>query len=126
MLGSNFLEPIDVIVPVPLHPKKKVIRGYNQAEAFAQGISKATSIPVSVGELIRVINNPTQTKQSKTQRWENVKGIFEVKDLDAFQNKHVLLVDDVLTTGSTLEACANALLECSDVKISIATIGETL
>lgn len=126
MQGSNFLKPIDVIVPVPLHPKKKVIRGYNQAEAFAQGISKATSIPVSVGELIRVINNPTQTKRSKTQRWENVKGIFEVKDLDAFQNKHVLLVDDVLTTGSTLEACANALLECSDVKISIATIGETL
>ena len=126
LLHSHFLEPIDVIVPVPLHPKKKVIRGYNQAEAFAQGISKATSIPISVDELIRVINNPTQTKRSKTQRWENVKGIFEVTSTDVFQNKHVLLVDDVITTGSTLEACANALLECSDVKISIATIGEAL
>ena len=101
-------------------------RGYNQAEAFAQGISKATSIPVSVDELIRVINNPTQTKRSKTQRWENVKGIFEVSNTDVFQNRHVLLVDDVITTGSTLEACANALLECSNVKISIATIGESL
>lgn len=126
LLHSHFLEPIDVIVPVPLHPKKKVIRGYNQAEAFAQGISQATSIPISVDELIRVINNPTQTKRSKTQRWENVKGIFEVTGTDVFQNKHVLLVDDVITTGSTLEACANALLECSDVKISIATIGEAL
>ena len=126
LLGSDFLNPIDVIVPVPLHSKKLLIRGYNQAEAFAQGISKATSIPVSVGELIRAINNPTQTKRSKTQRWENVKGIFEVTNTDVFQNKHVLLVDDVITTGSTLEACANALLECHNVKISIATIGESL
>ena len=126
LIGSNFLGPIDIIVTVPLHPKKLLIRGYNQAEAFAQGISKASSIPVSEGELIRVINNPTQTKRSKTQRWENVKGIFEVTSTDVFQNKHVLLVDDVITTGSTLEACANALLECSDVKISIATIGESL
>lgn len=126
LLESKFLQPIDVIVPVPLHPKKKIIRGYNQAEAFAQGISKATSIPVSVGELIRVINNPTQTKRSKTERWENVKGIFEVVSTQAFQNKHVLLVDDVITTGSTLEACANALLECSHVEISLATIGEAL
>ena len=126
LLGSNFLQPIDVIVPVPLHPKKMILRGYNQAEAFAHGISKTTSIPVSVNELIRVINNPTQTKRSKTQRWENVKGIFEVSNTDVFQNRHVLLVDDVITTGSTLEACANALLECSNVKISIATIGESL
>lgn len=126
LLSSSFLASIDVIVPVPLHPKKKIIRGYNQAEAFAQGISKATSIPVSVDELIRVINNPTQTKKSKTQRWENVKGIFEVKSTSTFQNKHVLLVDDVITTGSTLEACAIALLQCSGVKISIATIGEAL
>ena len=126
LLGSSFIESIDVIVPVPLHPKKKIIRGYNQAEAFAQGISKGTSIPVSVNDLVRVINNPTQTKRTKTQRWENVKGIFEVKEAEVFQNKHVLLVDDVITTGSTLEACANALLECRDIKISIATIAEVL
>lgn len=126
LLGSNFLQPIDVIVPVPLHPKKKLIRGYNQAEAFAQGISKATSLPVSVDELIRVVNNPTQTNRTKSQRWDNVKGIFDVKSKDAFHNKHVLLVDDVITTGSTLEACVNALLQCSNVKISIATIGEAL
>lgn len=126
LLGSSFLASIDLIVPVPLHPKKKIVRGYNQAETFAEGLSKATSLPVSINELIRVINNPTQTKRTKTQRWENVKGIFSVQREEAFQNKHVLLVDDVITTGSTLEACANALLECRDIKISIATIGEAL
>lgn len=126
LLGSNFLSTIDVIVPVPLHPKKQVKRGYNQAESFAQGISKTTSIPVSTDELIRAINNPTQTKRSKSERWENVKGVFEVTNTNTFQNKHVLLVDDVITTGSTLEACAIALLECSNVKISVATIGIAL
>lgn len=126
LLGSDFLAPIDIIVPVPLHPKKMISRGYNQAEAFAHGLSKSTSIPVSVNDLIRVINNPTQTKRTKIQRWENVKGIFEVSRVEFFDNKHVLLVDDIITTGSTLEACANALLECENTKISIATIGETL
>lgn len=126
LLGSDFIAPIQVIVPVPLHPKKQAIRGYNQAEAFAQGISKATSIPVSTDQLIRVINNPTQTKRSKTERWDNVQGIFDVPNTNDFQNKHVLLVDDVITTGSTLEACAIALLQCSNVKISIATIGVSL
>lgn len=124
LLGSEFLRTIDVIVPVPLHPKKKLNRGYNQAEAFANGLSKATSVKVSVDELIRVIDNPTQTKLTQTQRWENVKGIFDVRNNRVFENKHVLLVDDVITTGSTLEACAYALLKCENVKISIATVGE--
>lgn len=124
--GSKFIAPIDVIVPVPLHPKKQTIRGYNQAEAFAQGISNATSIPVSTDQLIRAINNSSQTKRSKTERWENVQGIFEVPNPHVFQNKHVLLVDDVITTGSTLEACAMALLACSNITISIATIGIAL
>ena len=122
--GSDFIATIDVIVPVPLHPRKKITRGYNQAEAFAQGLSEATSLPVSVDELIRVIDNPTQTKRTKTQRWENVDGIFDVENIFAFENKHVLLVDDVITTGSTLEACAKALFKCKNIKISIATIGE--
>ncbi|MDD2551563.1 MAG: ComF family protein [Dysgonamonadaceae bacterium] len=124
LLGSEFLRTIDVIVPVPLHPKKKLNRGYNQAEAFANGLSKATSVKVSVDELIRVIDNPTQTKLTQTQRWENVEGIFDVRNNRVFENKHVLLVDDVITTGSTLEACAYALLKCENVKISIATVGE--
>lgn len=124
LLQSDFINTIDYVVPVPLHPIKKAQRGYNQAEAFAQGLSKATSIPISVDELVRIIHNPTQTKLSKTQRWENVEGIFKVINKAVFENKHVLLVDDVITTGSTIEACARALLMCNNISISVATIGE--
>ena len=124
LLGSDFIKTIDYIVPVPLHPKKHRKRGYNQAEMIAEGLSESTSIPVSTGNLVRVIHNPTQTKRTKTQRWENVKDIFDVVHSQLFAGKHILLVDDIITTGSTLEACAHALLQSRDVKISIATLGE--
>ncbi len=124
LFGSEFLKPVDMIVPVPLHPKKEKKRGYNQAEVIARGMSQVTSIPLSAGNMTRVVYNPTQTKRSKTERWENVKGIFDLRDSSYFEQKHLLLVDDVITTGSTLEACAAALQKCDDVKISIATIGE--
>ncbi|HLW09830.1 MAG TPA: ComF family protein [Fermentimonas sp.] len=126
LLSSEFIEPIEMIVPVPLHQKKMRKRGYNQAEVLARGISEITNIPVSAGNLIRVINNPTQTKQTKAERWENVIDIFEVKDVRAYENKHILLVDDVITTGSTIEACGLALQKCKGIKISIATIGGVL
>lgn len=121
---SEFLQSIDLIVPVPLHPKKERQRGYNQAEMIAQGLSQVTSIPVNTGNLNRVLYNPTQTKRTKTQRWENVKGIFEVAHPALFAHKHVLLVDDVLTTGSTIEACGVALQACRGIKISVATLGQ--
>ncbi|MDR1742270.1 MAG: ComF family protein [Dysgonamonadaceae bacterium] len=124
--GSDFLKNVDAIVPVPLHPKKEKKRGYNQSEMIARGLSDVTGLPVSKGNLIRKISNPTQTKKSKIQRWENVKGIFAVENPSAFVSKHLLLVDDVITTGSTLEACADALLECPDIRISVAAIGEAL
>lgn len=124
--GSDFIKPIDIIVPVPLHPKKEKIRGYNQAAVIAQGISESTSLPVSTGNLVRVVHNPTQTKRTRTERWENVKDIFYVKDKQLFEQKHILLVDDVITTGSTIEACGIALHKCTNLKISIATIGEVL
>ena len=124
LLGSDFLKPIDVIVPVPLHPKKERIRGFNQAEMIARGLSEATSLPLLPGILIRAVFNPTQTKRTKTQRWENVKHIFRVNDLDSFADKHLLLVDDVITTGSTIEACGVALQQCHHLKISVATLGE--
>jgi ComF family protein len=126
LLGSEFLQSIDVIVPVPLHRKKKKQRGYNQAEMIAKGLSKATSVPISTDNLIRTIHNPTQTKFDKTRRWENVKDIFDVKNPEEFENKHILLVDDVITTGSRLEGCGEALQKCSGLKISIVAIGEAL
>ena len=124
MLGSEFLNPVELIVPVPLHPKREKTRGYNQAEIIAKGLSEATGLPMSTGNLLRVVYNPTQTKRTKTQRWENVKDIFKVADPVLFERKHLLLVDDVITTGSTLEACGMALQVCKGMKISIATLGE--
>lgn len=124
LLGSDFLNPIELIVPVPLHPEREKKRGYNQALIIAQGLSEATRIPVSVGSLLRVVCNPTQTKRSKTQRWENVKNIFKVADPKSLEGKHLLLVDDVITTGSTIEACGMALMACNGVKISVAALGE--
>lgn len=124
LAGSAFMNPVDVIVPVPLHPKKLKERGYNQAEMIALGLSQSTAVPVSTGNLVRAIHNPSQTKRTKTQRWENVKDIFDLLHPEAFANKHILLVDDVITTGSTLEACAHALTKSGGIKISIATLGE--
>ena len=126
LIGSDFLRPVDVIVPVPLHPKKQKKRGYNQAEVIAKGLSEATSIPISTDNLIRTIHNPTQTKFDKTRRWDNVKDIFDVKNPELFEGKHILLVDDVITTGSTLEGCGVALQKCNDLKISILAIGQSL
>lgn len=122
--GSDFLRPVDLILPVPLHPRKEQIRGYNQAEMIAKGLSEASSLPMSVGNLIRVVFNPTQTKRTKSERWENVRDIFEVKEPEALSEKHILLVDDVITTGSTLEACGVALQNCKGLKVSMATLGE--
>lgn len=124
LLGSEFLDPVEIIVPVPLHPRKEKQRGYNQACLIAQGLSQATGLPLAVDNLIRVVYNPTQTTRIRTQRWENVRGIFRVTNPDAFAYKHLLLVDDVITTGSTLEACGIALGHCLGVKVSIATLGE--
>ncbi|WP_298650434.1 ComF family protein [uncultured Proteiniphilum sp.] len=124
LLGSEFLNPVELIVPVPLHPKREKARGYNQAGIIAKGLSETTGLPMSAGNLLRVVYNPTQTKRTKTQRWENVRDIFKVADPGLFEQKHLLLVDDVITTGSTLEACGTALQVCKGVKISIATLGE--
>lgn len=124
LIGSEFIDNISLIIPVPLHPKKQKQRGYNQAEMIAKGLSEVLGIPVSTGNLVRAVYNPTQTKRTKTQRWENVKDIFDVLHPEALKNKHVLLVDDVITTGSTIEACGIALQKCNTIKISVVTLGE--
>ncbi len=124
LLNSDLLKPIDFIVPVPLHPKKEKQRGYNQVEFIAKGLSEVTGLPVSTGILVRKMHNPTQTKRTKTERWLNVQGIFDVTNSEIYHDKHILLVDDIMTTGSTVEACGVALQKCKSIKISIATIGE--
>ncbi len=126
LIGSDFISSVDYIVPVPLHPKKQKLRGYNQSEMIAMGLSHSTQIPLSTDNLHRTISNPTQTKRGRMQRWENVKGIFDLKEPEKYEGKHILLVDDVITTGSTIEACVAALLHATDIKVSVATLGEAM
>jgi len=122
ILVSPDFASVDVIIPVPLHPKKYKKRGYNQSEWIARGLSEILEKPQDIVTLVRVRENATQTKKSVFERYENTEGIFELSDLTILKNKHVLLVDDVLTTGSTLEACIRALLETEGIKVSVFTL----
>ena len=129
-LGQAFLRSgnageIDLIIPVPLHPKKKKKRGFNQSEILAKGISKVLDIEVNNSHLLRKSHSSTQTRKSKYQRWENVENIFCLKDPEAISNKHILLVDDVITTGATIEACARELLQADSVKIRVGAVAFT-
>lgn len=126
LLDSDFVNTIDFIVPVPLHPDKEKLRGYNQSEMIAKGLSQSMGIPLSNDNLQRTISNPTQTDRGKTQRWENVKGIFELKEPSKYSGRHILLVDDVITTGSTIEACVSALTQSPEIKISVVALGEAV
>ncbi len=112
-----------MLVPVPLHPLKQKKRGYNQSEWIAMGISDAMQKPLIANNLKRNIHTSTQTRKNRFERWENVENIFEIKNPEEFAGKHVMLIDDVVTTGSTLEACASQLLNIDGVKVSIATLG---
>lgn len=119
---SGFFEGIDLIVPVPLHPKKERRRGYNQSEWIGRGVSEVTGIPLHTGLLIRTVHTPTQTRKTTSERWENVSGIFESVPNEKPEGKRVLLVDDVLTTGSTLLSAAQTLCTNADVKVSMLTL----
>ena len=119
---SDFFKDIDFIIPVPLHPKKEKIRGYNQANLVAIGLSKSMHKPVVNENLVRTVHTDSQTRKNKLERWENVESIFELNDLAALENKHILLVDDVVTTGATLESCAHAILKAEGAQVSIATL----
>ncbi|OON70976.1 ComF family protein [Hymenobacter sp. CRA2] len=117
-LGSD----IDLIVPVPLHRRKLAKRGYNQSDTFAEGLALSLQVPWSTTALRRVSFTASQTRKSRAERWQNVAEVFEVAQPEAVLGKHVLVVDDVLTTGATLEACAIKLLEAGAAAVSVATI----
>ena len=113
---------IDCIVPVPLHEEKKAKRGYNQSEYFAIGLGEAMNTPVLANGLKRLNLKESQTRKKKFERWKNVEHDFDCLDESLLENKHILLVDDVLTTGATLDACCSVLNQIKNVKVSIATI----
>ena len=118
---APLFQGLDYLIPVPLHPKRERQRGYNQSQMIAQGISEVTGIPVGDKFLFRSVNTATQTHKTKEERWQNVKDIFAVKHPERLEGKYVLLVDDVLTTGATLEACALTLSAVPGITISCAT-----
>ncbi|MDR0693990.1 MAG: ComF family protein [Prevotellaceae bacterium] len=116
---------IDTIIPVPLHPKRQRRRGYNQSERIAAGIAQITGWKVNTSSLVRTRFTGTQTRKSRQERWENVSGAFALQDAAAITNRHVLLVDDVLTTGATMEACILQLKKAAGCKVSVATLACT-
>ena len=120
--ASDFFHGVDVIIPIPLHKKKQQIRGYNQSEWISRGITAVTGVPVDTEAIIRRKNTETQTQKSALERWENVEGIFELHHAESLIGKHVLIVDDVLTTGATTVACASRIMEVEGIRISVLTL----
>ncbi len=122
--SAGLQNEFDLIVPVPLHKAKLKKRGYNQSAKFAEGINSVTGIPVLDHISIKLIQTDTQTKKNRRERWENVKQSFDIVSSQPILGKRILLVDDVVTTGATLEACGKVLLEKGCKELSIGCIAE--
>lgn len=122
LLQNNEICSVDYIIPLPLHPKKFKKRGYNQSEMICNGLSEILDKPVNTTALIRVKERSSQTRKSVFERYENTLGVFELADSALIQNKKVLIVDDVLTTGSTLEAAIRTLQTCEGIKVYVFTL----
>ena len=127
MLGSGLenskrIKNIDFVIPVPLHPHKLKSRGYNQSDFIAEGICASLNAEPMLDNLVRKTNTQTQTKMSIYDRWQNVSTIFSCNKPAQFENKHLLIVDDVITSGSTIEGCINALKDIPGITISVAVL----
>ena len=115
-------EEYDCIVPMPLHKKKENKRGFNQCHFIGEGLAEKTGIALEEGSVIRIKNTESQTRKNRVERWSNVANAFEVHDNGRLNNKHILLIDDVITTGASVEACARELLQIEGVKITVASL----
>lgn len=113
---------VDALVPLPLFAAKERARGFNQATVLCEGIAGIWHKPILKASVIRTAHTQSQTKKNRVDRWQNMEGRFEVRDAESIAGKHLLLVDDVVTTGATLEACGRSLLEIENVQLSIATL----
>lgn len=119
---TGLLNDYNLIIPIPLHRQKLRRRGYNQSECFAQGLNDALGLVLDTDSLIRVLATETQTRKSRLERWHNVENIFVVHDKEKIKGKKIILVDDVITTGSTLESAAKMLLSTGATSVSIAAL----
>ena len=120
LAASERFASIDALVPMPLHPQALSKRGFNQAALICEGISQVWHKPVLRSAITRTKHTNTQTKQSRAVRWENMENAFSIKEHTSITGKHLLLIDDVITTGATIEACGKTLLSVKDVKVSVA------
>ena len=123
LMENKDFETVDIILPIPLHAKKRKKRGYNQSECIAEGIAKATQKQIDTTSLVRVVETVTQTKKSRYARWENASDIFQLTSANTLTDSHILLVDDIVTTGATIESATQQLLSLNGIKISIACLG---
>lgn len=119
---SGFFDGVDLLLPIPLHPRRQRERGYNQSERIAAGISAVTGLPVVLDGVVRSRYTETQTHKGAYERWRNVQQLFVCPDTSRFEGKHVLLLDDVLTTGATLVSCADTLREIPGIRLSVLTV----
>lgn len=119
--SSSRFKDVDLVVPLPLFKDRERERGYNQAALLAKGISDSTGIPVDQTLVKRIRSSSTQTRKSREDRWKNVDGLFKVAPLPA-PGLHILIIDDVITTGATIDACANGILAMGPVRVSIMTL----
>lgn len=119
---SERFNTANLIIPVPLHLKKLKSRGYNQSEKIAEGLAKSMHIILDTNSLIRKVATETQTRKNRWERYKNTKEIFAITDKVSLENKHLILVDDVITTGSTIEGCVNLLSDIKGVKISVVAL----
>jgi ComF family protein len=122
---AGFSQQFDSIIPIPLHPLKQRRRGYNQSDLFAKGLGESMNLKVYAYAVQRLVMTETQTRKSKLMRWQNVEEVFRISRPDVLSGKRVLLVDDVITTGATVEACGQELLRAGCTSVSIASIAYT-
>lgn len=119
---KEYIRSIDAVISIPLHISKLRKRGYNQSDFFAEGLSAKLGVENLSEHVKRKVATETQTKKSRFERWENVDSIFEIQNPHLFKNKHILLVDDVITTGATIEACAKSFESIDNLRLSISSI----
>jgi len=126
LMESPIYKEVDVVIPIPLHTKKQMKRGFNQSEKFAKGLAESMKISAETRAVKRIVNTPSQTKLSRSDRIENVKDAFQVTNNPSMKDKSILLVDDVLTTGATLASCGKSLLDggCKQIFIAIIAVGD--